>query len=91
MTEFIAATVSVELDEEGGIGISLSPTDHPVDVLRRAASVLERYAAGIEREHAPIYCPACGNQPTGAQALPTGEWQFEPCGHGVPPRDGGGP
>ncbi len=88
MTDPIAVTVSVTLDEDGGINISLSPTERPVDALRRAAAVLERYAANIEGEQAPVYCPACGQEPSGVSAHPTGEWRFKPCGHGVPIRDG---
>lgn len=91
MTNLPAGTVSVTLDEDGGIGISLSPTDRPVDVLRRAAAVLERYAANLEREHAPVHCGVCGHPPTGLQALPSGQWRFEPCGHGVPFPDAASP
>lgn len=88
VTDPIAATVSVTLDEEGGINLSLSPTEHPVEVLRRAAAVLERYAANLEREQAPVHCPVCGDEPRGVSARPTGEWRLEPCGHGVPAATG---
>jgi len=84
VTESPAGTVSVTLDEDGGIGMSVSPTDRPVDLLRAAAAVLERYAANLEHEQAPVICGVCGDQPAGVQALPSGQWQFKPCGHGVP-------
>ena len=91
VTESPAGTVSVTLDEDGGIGMSVSPTDRPVDLLRRAAAVLERYAANLEHEQAPVHCGVCGHQPTGIQALPSGQWRFEPCGHGVPMSDAASP
>ena len=84
MSEPLEAEVTVSLCADGSTGISLSKTDRPVEVLRRAASVIERYAASIEREHESIVCEACGIAPTGVRASPAGEWRFEPCGHGVP-------
>lgn len=87
MSEPLEAEVTVKLCADESTGISLSETDRPVEVLRRAASVLERYAASIEREHEPIACDACGIAPTGVRASPAGEWRFEPCGHGI--REGG--
>lgn len=57
-------TVSVTLDEDGGIGMSVSPTDRPVDLLRAAGAVLEGYAANLEDERAPVHCGVCGHQPT---------------------------
>jgi hypothetical protein len=83
MSDPLEAEVTVSLCADDSSGISLSKTDRPVEVLRRAASVLERYAASIECEHEPIACGACGIAPTGVRASPTGEWRFEPCGHGV--------
>jgi hypothetical protein len=83
VTDPVAGSVSVILDEDGGIGMSVSPTDRPVDLLRAAAAVLERYAANLEREQAPVHCGTCGALPTGVQALPSGQWRFEPCGRGV--------
>jgi hypothetical protein len=53
--------------------------------------VLERYAANLEREQAPVHCEVCGHQPTGVHALPSGQWQFEPCGHGIPIPDAASP
>lgn len=91
VTDPPAGTVSVTLDEDGGIGMSVSPTDRPVDLLRAAAAVLERCAANLEREQAPVHCGVCGQQPTGVRALPSGPWRFEPCGHGVPMSDAASP
>jgi len=83
MSDRLEAQVTVSLCADS-TGISLSETDRPVEVLRRAASVLENYAASIEREHEPIACAACRTAPTGVRASPSGEWRFEPCGHGIP-------
>lgn len=83
MSDRLEVKVTVSLWSDDSTGISLSETDRPVEVLRKAASVLERYAASIEREHEPIACAACGTAPTGVRASPAGEWRFEPCGHGI--------
>jgi hypothetical protein len=83
MRERLEAEVTVSLCADDSTGISLSATDRPVEVLRKAASLLERYAASIEREQEPIACAACGTAPTGVRASPAGEWRFEPCGHGI--------
>jgi hypothetical protein len=80
MTNQIAVTITLGVD--GDTNISLSETDRPVEVLRAAASVLERYAASIEREAQPFTCTTCSIVPTGVHARPGGEWRFEPCGHG---------
>lgn len=79
------ADVSVRLEADGSTtAIRLSPTDRPVEVLRQAASVLERYAASNEREHDSIECGTCGATPTGIRARPDGLWVLIPCGHGLP-------
>ena len=83
MNDRLEAKVTVSLCADDSTGISLSETDRPMEVLRQAASVLERYAASIEREHEPITCAVCGTAPTGVRASPAGEWRFEPCGHGI--------
>jgi hypothetical protein len=84
MSDRLEAQVTVSLCADDSTGVSLSETDRSVEVLRRAASVLENYATRIEREHERIACAACGTTPTGVRASPTGEWRFEPCGHGIP-------
>jgi hypothetical protein len=73
----------VTLEADGSTGLSLSPTEHPVDALRKAAGLLERYAASIERESEPVRCGTCGSRPTGVRASPDGQWALIPCGHGV--------
>ena len=81
-----ATVITVTLGADGSTSLSLSPTEHPVDDLRNAATVLERYAASIERENEPVLCPACGTRPTGIRAAPDGQWQLVPCGNSRPPR-----
>ncbi len=78
-----ATVITVTLDADGSTALSLSATEHPVAELRRAAAVLERYAASIERENEPVLCEACGISPTGIRAAPDGPWQLLPCGHSV--------
>jgi hypothetical protein len=78
-----ATVITVTIDADGNTRISLSPTGHPVDDLRNAAAVLERYAASIERENEPILCEICGISPTGVRAAPDGQWELLPCGHSV--------
>ncbi len=73
--------ITVTLEADGTTGISLSPTEHPVDDLRKAAAVLERYAASIQRENEPVVCETCGTSPTGVRAAPDGQWRLLPCGH----------
>jgi hypothetical protein len=75
--------ITVTLEADGSTGLSLSPTEHPVEALRKAAALLERYAASIEREDEPVRCETCGNNPTGARATPDDRWELIPCGHGV--------
>ena len=79
-----AGEVTVRFDADGGSGISPSPTEHPVELLRKAAALLEAYAGSIEREQEPIECETCGVTPTGARATPDGQWELTPCGHGLP-------
>lgn len=86
MSGRLEAKVTISPWADDSTGISLSETDRPVEVLRKAASVLERFAASIDREHEPIACAACGTAPTGVRASPAGEWRFEPCGHGIQER-----
>ena len=81
-----ATVITVTLDADGSVGVSLSPSEHPVDALRKAAALLERYAASIERENEPVQCETCGTSPTGFRAAPDGGWQLMPCGHGVETR-----
>ena len=76
-----AFVITVTLDPDGTTALSLSPTERPVDELRKAAAVLERYAASIERENEPVLCETCGRNPTGIRATPDGRWHLEPCGH----------
>jgi len=78
-----ATVITVTLDADGTTALALSPTEHPVDDLRKAAAVLERYAASIERENEPLLCKTCGSSPTGVRAGPDGEWRLLPCGHSV--------
>ena len=73
--------ITVSLDADGATSLSLSPTKHPVDDLRKAVAVLERYAASIERENEPVLCDMCGTRPTGIRAAPDGRWHLLPCGH----------
>jgi hypothetical protein len=77
------AEVTVTLGTDGSTRISLTPTERPVEVLRTTASLLERYAATIERENEPLSCGTCGATPTGVRAVPDGQWRFTPCGHGL--------
>jgi hypothetical protein len=76
--------VTVSLAADGTTGIQLSDTDRPGDALRAAASALERLAASIEREQEPIICATCGASPAGIRAGPSGRWELQPCGHGLP-------
>lgn len=78
-----ATVITVSLGADGTTSLSLSPTEQPVDNLRKAAAVLERYAASIERENEPVLCQACGTSPTAIRAAPDGQWQLLPCGHSV--------
>jgi hypothetical protein len=78
-----ATVITVTVDADGSVGVSLSPSEHPMDALRKAAGLLERYAARMERENEPIPCETCGISPTGIRAAPDGRWQLMPCGHGV--------
>ena len=78
-----ATVITVTLGTDGTTSLSLSPTEHPVDDLRKAAGMLERYAASIERENEPVLCETCGTSPTGIRAAPDGQWQLLPCGHSV--------
>jgi hypothetical protein len=80
-----ATVITVTLDADGSTRISLSPTEHPVDDLRKVAAVLERYAASIERENETILCEICGISPTGVRAAPDGQWELLPCGHSLQP------
>ena len=75
--------IAVTLEADGTTGLSLSPTEHPVEALRKAAALLERYAASIESENEPVRCGTCGSSPTGVRATPDGLWELIPCGHGV--------
>jgi len=75
--------VTVALGVDGTTGIQFSESDRPADSLRAAASVLERLAVSIEREHEPIVCVTCGAAPVGARAAPSGMWELLPCGHGL--------
>lgn len=83
VSEATAGVITVTLESDGSTGLSLSATERPVEVLRAAAALLERYAASIERENEPIHCDTCGGSPTGVRAAPDGLWRFTPCGHGV--------
>ena len=83
LVENEAGEVTVSLETDGTVGISLSPTERPVKLLRKAAAVLEAYAGSIEREQEPIACETCGVSPSGARATPDGQWEFTPCGHGL--------
>lgn len=83
MEEPVGGEVTVTLGPDGNIGIRLSETDRPAQVLRAAASVLQRFAASIERDQEPIACPTCGLAPEGVLATPSGDWHFLPCGHGA--------
>ena len=76
-----STVITVTLHADGSTGLSLSPMEHPVEDLRKAAARLEGYAASIERENEPILCEACGTSPTGIHAAPDGTWQLLPCGH----------
>jgi hypothetical protein len=76
--------VAVRFHVDGAIEISLPPTEHPLELLRKAASVLERYAGSVERDLEPLRCEECGAAPTGVRAAPDGRLQFTPCGHGIP-------
>ena len=76
-----AIVITVTMDADGTTALSLSPTERPVEDLRKAAAVLERYAASIERENEPVLCETCGTSPTGIRAAPDGQWQLLPCGH----------
>jgi hypothetical protein len=78
-----AVLLTVTLEADGSTGLSLSPTEHPVEALRKAASLLERYAASIESENEPVRCETCGSSPTGVRATPDGQWELIPCGYGV--------
>lgn len=77
--------VTVSLAADGTTAIQLSDTDRPGEVLRAAASVLERLAASIEREQEPVVCATCGASPAGIRAAPSGPWELLPCGHGLTP------
>ena len=81
MEEESSILITVTLDADGATALSLSPTEHPVDDLRKAAEVLERYAASIERENEPVLCETCGTRPAGIRAAPDGRWHLLPCGH----------
>lgn len=83
MEDTNAFQVTVTLAADGTTGIQLSDTDRPGDVLRAAASSLERLAASIEREQEPIVCATCGAAPAGIRAAPSGSWELLPCGHGL--------
>jgi len=78
-----ATVITVTLDADGSTALSLSATEHPVVELRKAAAMLERYAASIERENEPIVCGTCGISPTGMRAAPDGPCELLPCGHSV--------
>lgn len=78
--------ITVTLDADGATSLSISPTEHPVEDARKAAVVLERYAASIERENESVLCESCGTSPTGIRAAPDGTWQLLPCGHSRPTR-----
>src|SRR5687767_750113 len=78
-----ATVITITLDADGSTALSLSATERPVDELRKAAAVLERYAASIERENEPVLCETCGTSPTGVRAAPGGPWELLPCGHSV--------
>jgi hypothetical protein len=75
--------VTVTLEADGTTGLSLSPTEHPVEALRKAAALLDRYAASIESENEPVRCGTRGSSPTGVRATPDGRWELIPCGHGM--------
>ena len=76
-----AIVIAVSMGADGSTTLSLSPTEDPVNDVRKAVAVLERYAASIERENEPVLCEACGTSPTGARAAPDGTSQLLPCGH----------
>lgn len=76
-----AIVITVTVEGDGTTALSLSATEHPVDDLRKAAAVLERYAASIERENEPVLCGTCGTSATGIRAAPDGSWQLLPCRH----------
>ena len=85
MEQESSIVITVTLDADGATALSLSPMEQPVDHLRKAAAVLERYAASIERENEPILCETCGTSPTGIRAAPDGTWHLLPCGHSTRP------
>ena len=83
MEEPMTVEVTVTVAPDGSTAIRLSETDRPTDALRAAASTLERLAASIEKEEAPIVCGICGAPPVGIRAAPSGTWELLPCGHGL--------